>query len=217
MNCTLKRKKSVSRTLRRSRLDAPSSTGPASSPRSVSSARPREQLGGPQEDRSAILPRCAVPILPGCSGRLDRLLHVLRAALVHGGEDVLLVVRHHRVEGLACSDFLAADDHRRLDLLGRHLLKAKPQLCAFRRSRRIGVHRLVLGSGRAKEAWCCGHRGDCRLADRARDVSLVLGRRLGRRGGVARRPRPRLARAAAALHWYTRARARSPHPFNGWG
>ena len=57
--------------------------------------RPGEQLGGAQDDAGALLPRPARPVLPRLARRIDRLLHVLGAALMDVGENVLLVVRHH--------------------------------------------------------------------------------------------------------------------------
>ena len=87
--------------------------------------RPGEQLRGAEEDGSAIFPRRAVPILPGVRGCLDRLLDVTGIAFVHGGKHVTFVVRHDGLEGLTRADFLAADDHRCLDLLRLHLLEAE--------------------------------------------------------------------------------------------
>ena len=51
-----------------------------------------------------------MPVLPGLGGGADRLLDLGRAALVDVGEDVRLVVRHDRLEGVARADLLAADD-----------------------------------------------------------------------------------------------------------
>ena len=74
--------------------------------------RPGEQLGGAEEDRGALLPGDAVPVLPGLAGRLDRRLDLLRPALVDVGQDVRLGVRHDGLGGLAGADVLAADDER---------------------------------------------------------------------------------------------------------
>jgi hypothetical protein len=87
--------------------------------------RPGKQLRGAKENGSTIFPRRAVPILPGVRSCLDRLLDVTCVALVHGGKNVILVVRHDGIEGLTRADFLASDHHRRLDLLRLHLLQAE--------------------------------------------------------------------------------------------
>jgi hypothetical protein len=119
--------------------------------------RPGEQLRGAKENGGALLPRRAVPVLPRGGGGLDRLLDVAGRALVDGGEDMILVVRHHRVEGLARAHLFAADDERQLDLLGPHLLEPEPQALALRRPRCVRPDRLVLGRGRAEET-CSTHQ-----------------------------------------------------------
>ena len=68
-----------------------------------------------------------MPLLPGLGGGLDRLLDVARAALVHGCEHVVLVVRHDGVERLARPHLLAADHQRGVDALGLHLLEPDAQ------------------------------------------------------------------------------------------
>ena len=56
-------------------------------------------------------------------GGVDRALDVGCAALVDVGEDVILVVRHHRLACLAGHDVLAADHERDRDPLGAHPLE----------------------------------------------------------------------------------------------
>ena len=112
-----------------------------------------EQLGRAQEDRGALLPRPARPVLPRLRGRVDRLLDVLGAALVHVGEHVRLVVRHHRRLGRAGRDVLAADHERDLDPLAAHLLEPPLQARALGAARRELAHRLV-ACGRGRNSAC---------------------------------------------------------------
>ena len=171
-----------------------------------------EQLRGSKEDGGALFPLRPVPVLPGFPRSLDRLLDVARVALVHRGEHVILLVRHDALEGLARPYFLAADDHRRLDLLRLHLLQAETQLLALRCARRIRLHMLVFGQRQAEQAGCSGHPGDCRLENRVCDVHPLRGRGLGGGGSLARRRTLGLARAPPAGFRYTRACARNPRP-----
>ena len=119
----------------------------------------RQELGRAEEDRGAVLPWCAVPVLPRLPGRLDRLLDVLRITFVHRREHVVFVVRHHGVERLAGMHLRAADHERQLELLGLHLVQPALQLFALARSRRIFLHRLVLRRWRAEKARRGGHHG----------------------------------------------------------
>jgi hypothetical protein len=123
------------------------------------SPRPGQELRGSEEDRGPLFPGSSVPVLPGLCCCVDRLADVFRVALVHRREDVVLVVRHHRLEGLPGANLLAADHHRRLDLFGLHLLEPVAQLLALGRPRRVRLHRLVLRSRRAEEPGCSRHRG----------------------------------------------------------
>ena len=79
--------------------------------------RAGQQLGRAQQHRGALLPRPARPVGPGGRGRVDRELHVLRAALVHVRENVILVVGHDGLLEVAGGDVLAADHERDLDAL----------------------------------------------------------------------------------------------------
>jgi hypothetical protein len=54
----------------------------------------------------------------------DRHLDVLRRRLVPVGENVLMVVRHHRACELARAILLATDYHWDLDALTRHALES---------------------------------------------------------------------------------------------
>ena len=122
--------------------------------RGVHGRAPRagEELGGAEEDRGAVLPRHARPVVPGLARGVDRLLDVLRAALVDVGEHVVLVVRHDRFERVAGADLLAADHERDLDPLGLHLREPHPQLLALGRSRRVVPDRLVHRLGQPEDA-----------------------------------------------------------------
>src|SRR2546430_15606630 len=77
------------------------------------------------------------------------------------------------------------------------------------------------GCGGRKRPGAVDIGGDCRLGNRACDVRLLRGRGLGRGGGLDGTRPAGLARAPAteggSLLRYTRACARDPHPFNGWG
>src|SRR5204863_2149946 len=98
------------------------------------------------------LPGRARPVVPGLARGVDRLLHVLRAALVHVGEDVILVVRHDGLEGLARPDLLAADDERDLDPLALHLGEPLPQLLALGRAGAVVADGLVPRLGKLEDA-----------------------------------------------------------------
>ena len=107
--------------------------------------RRRQQLRGAQQHRRAILPGPAAPLALGLGSRGDRLLNVFRAREVILGEDVAVIVRHHRLLGLAGPDLASADDERDLDLLGRHRLQAGLQLGALRRTGRVSAVGVVDG------------------------------------------------------------------------
>ena len=155
MNSTLKRKKSIDSQAASisawcAVFDWPSIVAAFS----VSRHGPGEQLGGAQEDGGALLPRPARPVLPRGRGGVDRLLHVLGAALVDVGEHVLLVVRHHGLLQVAGRDVLAADHERDLDPLVAHLLEAQLQAGALRAAGREAEDRLVDGGRRAEDGVC---------------------------------------------------------------
>ena len=82
--------------------------------------RAGEQLGGAKEDGGALLPRQPVTSPPRRRPTPSIACSTSAAArLVDVREDVLLVVRHDRVEGVAGADLLAADHDRDLDRLAR--------------------------------------------------------------------------------------------------
>jgi len=54
-----------------------------------------------------------------------------------------MAVRHHRIDGLAGSDFFAANDDRDLDLTAAQVLEGFFELAAFARSGCIGEDGLV--------------------------------------------------------------------------
>jgi hypothetical protein len=93
-----------------------------------------------------------VPVLPGRGRGLDRAFDLGGVAAVHRGEDVILVVRHHRRERVAGADLLAADDEWDLDLLRAHLLEAHLELRALGRAGCIRLDRLVVRLRRSKES-----------------------------------------------------------------
>src|SRR5206468_9429723 len=105
-----------------------------------------------QEDRRPLLPRPARPVFPGVRGRVDRLPDLVARRVMHVGEDVLLVVRHHCLARPAGADVLAADDARDLDPLAPHLLDARLQARPLRRPRRVRADRLVERRGRLEDA-----------------------------------------------------------------
>ena len=105
--------------------------------------RAREQLRGTEEDGRSLLPGRARPVVPGLARRRNRLLDVVRTALRDVGQDVVAVVRHHRLERVVGDDVLAADDQRDPWALTGHRLQAGLQLGALGAARRIGANRLV--------------------------------------------------------------------------
>jgi hypothetical protein len=105
--------------------------------------RPRQELGGAEQNRGAILPRPPRPVLPRRGGRVDRLPDVLGPALVDVGEDVVLRMRHDGGLQLARGDVLAADHERDLDPFASHLLEAALQAKALGRAGREIVDGLV--------------------------------------------------------------------------
>src|SRR5207249_527441 len=98
-----------------------------------------------------LLPRKTVPVLPCLGGRRDRTIHLGRSALVHLREHVVLVVWHDRLEGVAGSSLLAADDACDVEAVGFHLLQPPGELDPLRRSGRVIANRLVLGARRAED------------------------------------------------------------------
>jgi hypothetical protein len=58
-------------------------------------------------------------------------------------KNVTVIVRHHRLHGLAAVDLLSADDERNVCSFIRHRLQASLELGTLRRSRRVALHRLV--------------------------------------------------------------------------
>ena len=116
----------------------------------------RQQLGGAENDGRAVFPRPARPLAARLGCRGDRLLHVLWPGLVVLRQHVLVVVRHDRLLDLAGANFLAADDERNVDLLGRHRFQARFELGPLRRARRVGAIRVVRRRRHASDA---GERG----------------------------------------------------------
>jgi hypothetical protein len=94
--------------------------------------RPREQLGGAQEDRGALLPGHPRPVFPGFRRGFDCTLDFARSSLVDVGEHVATPVRHDDLGRLARRDVLAADHERHLDSLALHLVEAALELLALR-------------------------------------------------------------------------------------
>ena len=86
--------------------------------------RAREELGGAQQHGGTLLPRPARPVVPARARMRRSPAARARGALVHVGEDVILVVRHHRRLQVAGHDVLAVDHERDLDPLVLHLLEA---------------------------------------------------------------------------------------------
>ena len=105
-----------------------------------------------EEDGRSLGPRQPRPVgvRVACGG--DRLVDVLGAALGDVGEDVLLPVRHHRFEGDAGLDVLAADDQRDLRALLLHPPDAVAQLLALARAGCVRLDRLVRGRRRPEDA-----------------------------------------------------------------
>ncbi len=85
-----------------------------------------EQLGGTKEHRRAILPAPVRPVASGRGSRTDRQPHFLGASLVVVGQHMRMLVRHHRLPGLAGPHFLSADHQRNIDALARH--RRQPRL-----------------------------------------------------------------------------------------
>ena len=125
--------------------------------------RARQELRSAEEDRRALLPRDAMPVLPCLGRRLDRSLDLLGAALVHVGEDMLLVVRHDRLLQVARRDVLAADDERDLDALVPHLLQSELEARALRAAGRVVANGLVHGRGNTEDPGCA-HAGHSMVA-----------------------------------------------------
>ena len=107
--------------------------GPASSSAARSNTAARSSHG--QRDQSS----------HAFAAGVDRLLDVLRGALVDVGEHVLLVVRHDGRAQVAGRHVLAADHERNLDALVAHLLEARLQARACGAAGRVVVDRLVVG------------------------------------------------------------------------
>ena len=91
----------------------------------------RKQVGRFEEDGGPVDQRPVRPVAPRFPGCLDRGGDFFRAGLVHLGEHMAMAVRHHRVDGLAGTDFLAADDDRDLDLAAAEILEGLLQLAAL--------------------------------------------------------------------------------------
>ena len=113
----------------------------------VDAPRGREQLGGLEEHRGAVLPRPVGPLALRLARRRDRLLDQLGRGPVPVGQHVAVVVRHHDVLDQPGLDALAADDDRDLDALLRHRAEARLELGAFGGSGRVGADGLVDGGG----------------------------------------------------------------------
>ncbi len=77
--------------------------------------RTGQQVGGLEEDRGAVVPRHARPGLVRVERGLDGAIDLLLAALVPRAQHVRVVVRHHRLGGLARADLLAADPRGNVD------------------------------------------------------------------------------------------------------
>ena len=76
----------------------------------------REQVGGAQEDRGAVLPGEGGPLGAGAFGGIDGCGDLVGAGLVVDAEDVPVVVGHHHLSGPPRPDFLAPNEQGDLDL-----------------------------------------------------------------------------------------------------
>ncbi len=91
----------------------------------------REQVCCLEEDGGAIGQAPARPIAPRVPGRFDRGSDLFRAGLMHLGEHVPVTMRHHGIDGLAGSDFLAANDDGDLDLAAAQVFERLLELGAL--------------------------------------------------------------------------------------
>src|SRR6185295_11726791 len=82
-----------------------------------------EEIRGFEEDRGALLPVHARPVVPRLERGLDRAIDLLRPALVPLRQLVLVVVRHRVLRELAGLDLLAADACWDGDRLARHAVE----------------------------------------------------------------------------------------------
>ena len=82
---------------------------------------PCQEFGRPQEHGLPGVDAPGRPFLMGLAGRFDRLGDFAGAGFVPLREDVSVVVWNHLSTEVAGPDFLAADQNRDFDLLGRHV------------------------------------------------------------------------------------------------
>ena len=129
---------------------------------SVERHGPDEQLRGAEEHRDALVPGHRRPAGVRVPRGVDRALDVRRVTFGDVGEHVIAIVGHHRVEGRAGLDALAADHERDLDPLARHLGEPPLELGALGRPGLVRADRLVDG-GRSAEDARGGHGADCRV------------------------------------------------------
>src|SRR4029079_922527 len=74
---------------------------------------------------------------------LDRLLSFGRAGLMPGSDDMTMAMRHDLRCRIYGPDFLPSNDQRDLDLLSGHIRQLFLQCSPLRRSRRVGLDRIV--------------------------------------------------------------------------
>ena len=102
-----------------------------------------DELGDLQQDGGADGPIGLAPLLARLHRGVDGHLDLLGACLVVGGQDVVMVVGHHDLAGIARTDLLAADDKRDVKLYGFLSFEFFLQCDALRRAFKIGQDRFV--------------------------------------------------------------------------
>ncbi len=108
----------------------------------------RQQVGGLEQDRGAVVEGHRAPGRGGGQGGVDGVLGVLAGGVGVRTDDGLVVVRLHDVEALAAAHpLLAVDGHRQVDRVAGQLLELRLQAGALRGTGGVAVHRLVVRGG----------------------------------------------------------------------
>ena len=110
-------------------------------------ALPGEQVRGAEEDRGPVLEAPVGPVALGLDRRPHGRLDGGGIGVVDLGENPLVAVGRDHVVGVAAADFLPADHHGDIHLLGRLALERRLERGPLRGARGIAQHRLVAGSG----------------------------------------------------------------------
>ena len=109
--------------------------------------RPSQEIGGPEEDRRAVLEAHRGPGRPGFHRRVDRRLSLGYPSLVRPGQHLPVPMGCHDLQQLSGRHPMPADVDRDLGTLGGGGPQGRNQLGSLRRLRAVAQNRFIEGRG----------------------------------------------------------------------